>query len=225
MFSPEQRKKRITFWTIACSFVLVVMTFCTFIFSVADLVASSQQSSFHPSMARDILQMQIFRGIMGFLFFVFIVFPGIIAHFVTYWFYVLRLWEEVPPEFARNTPKTMACLSIIPIFCWFWMFIALPGLYQDMDKATKSYGRSARFGTVLILAACIFWLLDHLIGCMLSFAGGFAEGISPGNDFSTFVSVVGLFSMWLTCAVTLPMLWIIRGKVIAFIDIKSSVGR
>jgi hypothetical protein len=126
----------------------------------------------------------------------------------------------------------MAGLSIIPVFSWYWMFIALPGLYRDMDKATKSYGRSGRFGTVLILAACIFWLVSDFVSYVLASVVGLVLAIShsptpTGNDSAIAVAaiIIRVFSHLQYCAVTLLAYWIIRNKVIAFIDIKSSVGK
>jgi hypothetical protein len=150
--------------------------------------------------------------VVAFLYLIFF-FTGTITHLVAYFFYVLRLWEEVPREFARDTPKMMAGLSIIPIFSWYWMFIALPGLYKDMDKATKSYGRSVRFGTVLILAACIFWLVCDLVSYVLAFVVGIAAAISrapsPTDDVSVIAAIIGVLSSLLYCAITLLAYWTI----------------
>jgi hypothetical protein len=204
--------------------VILALTFFGIIYSSVDLIASSAQRPHSGECG-----IQKFRSVTAFLFLVFIFVPGTIAHLVTYYFYVLRLWEEVPREFARDTPKMMAGLSIIPVFSWYWMFIALPGLYQDMDKATKSYGRSARFGTVLVFAACIYWLVSHLVSTTLAFVAGIAAVISrtpsPTDDVSVIAAIIGILSSLLYCAITFSVFWIIRGKVLAFIDIKSSVGQ
>jgi hypothetical protein len=86
--------------------------------------------------------------------------PLWIAYLCCYFFFVLRLWEEIPREFARTTPQKAAWLLLIPFYAYYWMFVALLGLYKDINKVTESYGQGARFDTALIVAACTAWLVD-----------------------------------------------------------------
>jgi hypothetical protein len=85
--------------------------------------------------------------------------PFLLAYLCCYYFYVLRLWEEVPREFSRTIPEWAAGFSLFPIFTWFWTFVALRGLFADMNKATESYGLGSRFNVSLIGVACIAWLI------------------------------------------------------------------
>jgi hypothetical protein len=154
----------------------------------------------------------------------FFLLPCAVAYLLCYFFYLRRLWEEVPRQFARTTPGTAAGLSLIPVFGWYWMFVALPGLYQDMNKAMESYGHAKRFNTTLIIAACILWLVSDLVAILMALV---TAVVSYGHDadvviFLTFLSLV--FGIIWTIF-TMIMYWIIRNKVQEFIDIKASVER
>ena len=219
---PEQRKKRITFWTIACTIVLVVMTFSAVIYTSIDLLINLQKNTLsHPEIHRA----ESASLVLAILYLFSIGLPCMVAYLWTYYFFVLRLWEEVPPGIARNTPGTMAGLSIIPVFSWFWMFIALPGLYTDMNKTMEYYGNRTRFGTILIIAACACWLMSDLISMMLSFLAAILGAIGA-NDAGVllFVGVSDIFLLVVWCVFTLPMYWLIRNKVFQFIDIKAGLG-
>jgi uncharacterized membrane protein len=142
-----------------------------------------------------------------------------------YFFFLRRLWEEVPRQFARTTPETAAGLSLIPVFSWYWMFVALGGLYQDMNKTLESYGHAKRFNVTLIIVACVLWLISDLV---TEFVGLVMLVASCGPDpeavmvFSTLFTFVHAF-VWIIF--TMIIYWIIRKNVLEFMDIKTSVER
>jgi uncharacterized membrane protein len=140
--------------------------------------------------------------------------PLAIAYLCCYFFFVLRLWEEVPREFARTTPQKAAWLSLIPFYAYYWMFVALLGLHKDMNKATESYGQGARFGTSLIVAACTGWLCFGVLITFNLLTASFIE-LSTGETLRDM--------LWGTvfCVFTVSMLWVIRKNVLDFIDIKE----
>jgi len=208
----EQRKKRITFWTIACIIMLVISGFVSIIDSVASLgIIISAIPAGHQEQAR--IGLSICIGL--------ILIPTLIVYMICIFFYIFRLWEEIPQKIARTTPGMAAGLSLIPIFSLYWMFIAFVGLYQDINKALESYGRGTRFGTTLITAACVVWLVSFFFFFILGVMGI----IFDTPSFLVFLYIVNCFSSLLWYLFTTAVLWIIRKNVVEFIDIKSSVGQ
>jgi len=211
----EQRKKRINFWTIACIIVNVLFGFIAAIWSLASLgitVGASEMPPGHPELAQGLLA--------GFVLLLFL--PIFVAYAICYFFYVFRLWEEIPQKIARTTPGMAAGLSLIPLFQLYWMFIALVGLYQDMNKALESYGRGTRFGTTLITVACVVWLISFFFFLMLAIMQTIFES---ATGMLAFLEIVYFLSSLLYYLFTVAVLWIIRKDVVEFIDIKSSVGQ
>ena len=211
----EQRKKRITFWTIACIIVHVVYAISFSFYTMLDLGINIGASEMPPGHAESA------QLVIGLLFLLF-TFPLMIVHACIYFFFIFRLWEEIPRNLARTTPEMAAWLSLIPIFQLYWMFIALVGLYQDMNKATESSKGGARFGTTLITTACVVWLVSFFFFFILGMAQGvFASVVGV----TIFLGIVGFITALIWYLFTMAMLWIIRRDVCKFIDIKSSIER
>jgi len=211
----EQRKKRITFWTIACIIMLVIFGFVSIIDSVASLgitISASEMPAGHQEQAR--IGLSICIGL--------ILIPTLIAYAICIFFYIFRLWEEIPKKVARTTPGMAAGLLLIPIFSLYWMFIAFVGLYQDMNKTLESYGRGTRFSTTLTITACVVWLLSFFFFFILGLMRVIFESAS---GMLVFVDIVCCLSSLLWYLFTMAVLWIIRKDVVEFIDIKSSVGQ
>jgi len=188
----EQRKIRITFQTIVCTIALFCYLF------LGNLLFGFT-SDFEPVDFDLRLIVPFFNIIL------------LILYLCSYYTYVLRLWEEVPREFAQTTPENAAWFSLIPFFALYWMFTALVGLYRDMNKMTESNGLGTRFDPTWIVAACWGWLVLHMSSLFL---------FTIGVPFLAF-----LVFFFICMIVTIPMLWIIRKNVLEFIDIKESVGK
>jgi hypothetical protein len=209
---PPQRKKRISTWTMFVFLSLGILTLFGIAHSLVMIGALSSNLT-HLNIHRITMVVDVF-------YFFFLV-PGLAAYFFCYFFYIFRIWEEVPRELARTTPGLAAGLSLIPFFSWYWMFVALGGLYQDMNKAMESYGREKRFNVTLIIAACVVWLVSDLISIMLGTVMGIVSTMdveSPFLAFSHFVTIVGSV-LW--CIFSFVIFWIIRKNVREFVDIKS----
>ena len=161
------------------------------------------------------------RGILATCFSLILI-PILIANVFCIFFYIFRLWEEIPKNIARMTRGIAAGLSLIPIFNLYWMFTALVGLYQDMNKALESYGRDTRFSTTLAITACVVWLLSFFFFFILSLMRVIFES---ATGIYVFVEIVYCPSALLWYLFTTIVLWIIRKDVVEFIDIKSSVGQ
>jgi len=198
----NSRKKRITFWAIACIVTSVV----------ASLIGLSADFLTIVVYANQTLTVEEFEGAEAGIAFLTIIFffPAAIFYLCSYYFFVLRLWEEVPKEFARISPEMAAGFSLIPFFAWYWMFIALPGLYEDMAKAGN---QGHVFRRDLISMTCFAWLILAVGGLLLVFLPIYA----PIQSLITiFLTLVG--------AVLIPVYWVIRTDVCKFIDIKSDIS-
>jgi hypothetical protein len=96
----------------------------------------------------------IAAGLLGFLTFLLAI-AGLVAFFHV----TLRLWKVIPPVIARCTPEKAAWFSLIPIFNFYWWFIAFRGLAEDMNKTASRYGNSALISLEFATAACIVWVI------------------------------------------------------------------
>ncbi|MDR0328491.1 MAG: hypothetical protein LBI05_09375 [Planctomycetaceae bacterium] len=147
--------------------------------------------------------------------------PFMVGYAIFYVFYLLRLWKEVPRPFARTTPEAAAWLSIIPVFGWYWMFVALGGLYQDMNKTLQFYGQSKRFNTTLIFVACVLWLFIDLFALMLVVILSVVSLMPDPGPFMVFSYIVeGVVSVF-SLIFTVVMYGIICKNVREFVDLKA----
>ena len=211
-----QRKSRIKFWTALLLVVSGIFMCIDVIHSVITIIAWSD----NPHGAREVLK--VIDAIAVLFFFL----PGTIAFYFCYCFYLYRLWEEVPREIAQTTPGLAAGLSLIPFFSYYWMFVALGGLYQDMNRAMEYYGHSKRFNTTLIFVACIIWLMSDLFAFVFVIITTIVSSCShphaaaPVEIFSAIsFSMIGVLYTIFSCVIY----WIIRSDVLKFVDIKSGV--
>ena len=208
--NAEQRKERITSATMVCMVLCGVCVasqlFSSLLVAVESGGGSTRELEFS-GVAYAYSFLPIFLPISSIL--------SLISYSLCYYFYVLWLWEEIPREVARTTPKRAAVYSFIPLFAYYWMFVAILGLYKDMNKTTEHNGLGSRFDTTLIVAACIGWLflgiIPMLSGVVLSEADSRLR--------------LSMFTLVLYGIVTIPIFWIIRNNVLEFIDIKSSIGK
>ena len=213
----EQRKKRITFWTIGIILLYVIMTGIGMLsdFVVIGIMFSDKLCIHNAYKAADLASTVA----------LFLMFPFIVASFVFWFFYILRLWQEIPCEFAQTTPLMAAWLSLIPIFHLYWIFIAIAGLYWDMNKAMESYGQAKRFNATLILVACIVWVAAFCFAFMLGMASAIISlAVAPAPVYA-FCSFLNIALQFACCLFSVVIYWIIRSDVVAFIDIKESAGK
>jgi len=168
-----------------------------------------------------------------------------IPYLCFYFLYLRQLWEEVPEEFARTTPVSAASFALIPFFHLYWQYVAFSGLYQDTNKASDSCGFTQQDGKLSIFdkspilavftgrfrlrirTACHWWVALYLLSMLLAwnistlpFAGG--GGIDSGFYFLGGLLI--LFSI-VHAGITVWVYWFMRTHILAFIDIKSSVGK
>ena len=135
-----------------------------------------------------------------------------------HFFFLLRVWQEIPEEFARTTPGMAAGLALVPFFHLYWQFVAFLGLYQDMNKSMEAYGHETRFGTAFVKFVCIAWVVLFVLE-LVEIAVMWALQYEPSAMMMVFATLIYLVGTALTIAIYL----ITQKKVIEFIDIKSSV--
>ena len=209
---PKQRKKRISNWTMFVILTLGVLTLVGIAYAlitVGILTSGMDHRSKH-----------INTTTLDMVFFFFFV-PAMAAYLSCYFFYVYRLWEEVPREFARTTPGMAAGLSLIPFFSWYWMFVALGGLYQDMNKAMESYGKEKRFNVTMVIMACVVWLVNDLLAFMLAMVMSAVSKMDIASPVVIFLHFVTIALSIVLSIFTFVIFWIIRKNVREFIDMKS----
>jgi hypothetical protein len=99
------------------------------------------------------------------LIFVAIGIPLLIAAIVFFYIILYRLWWLLQGHGARTTPGKAVGFSFIPLFNFYWWFVAFAGLAKDnnayMDKAGI---QGARISHGLALALCILGIIGYIIG-------------------------------------------------------------
>jgi hypothetical protein len=214
-FDVAQRKKRITFWTM----LFVIATgLSAFTGIIHGLITIAILTAGHSP-----VNLESITTVVDGIFMVFFHLPLLVAYMFFYFFYVFRLWEEVPRQFARTTPGLAAGLSLIPFFGWYWMFVALGGLYRDMNKMLEAYGHGRRFSTTLVIVACVIWLVDGIGTIMFGLIMGTVSAFDPVSPFVIFSHFLFCVNYFLWGIFTIVICWIINRNVREFMDIKASL--
>jgi len=223
MFTPNsfgttidtvQRKKRITFYTIFVCGLLVVPAFTEVIRCLTTAIVFSVEH--HPNF-------HVIANVLNAIYIFCFLLPLLIAYWFCYFLWLIRLWEEVPRHFARTTPEVAAGLSLVPFFNWYWMFVALGGLYRDMNRVLEACGYSRRFNTTLVFVSCFIWLAYNLLVLMYIIVGSVLMVVVPTFKlFDTTADIVGCILGGLWCLFTILIYWLIRKNVLEFMDIKSN---
>ncbi|MCL2709951.1 MAG: DUF4339 domain-containing protein [Planctomycetaceae bacterium] len=209
-FDAQQRKARIHLWTMLC--------LGTYVASVGGALVMFALNVAFPDTAQDIdrwadedkplSSAEMLVTLVAFLWY-----PAVIAYLFCFYFYLRRLWEEIPGEFARTTPGKAAGFMLVPLWNVYWMFIAFWRLYTGMNNTSESYGFGSRFNESLILKICVGWLVLGLLNGAMAYGGTTLQIAGTG--------VVGV----LYHILTIWTYWFIRKDVLEFIDFKASVGR
>ncbi|GJM19295.1 MAG: hypothetical protein DHS20C14_15080 [Phycisphaeraceae bacterium] len=99
-------------------------------------------------------------------------FPGAICGYIL----VYRWWRQIQDGFAETSPGKAVGFLFIPMFNYYWIFVAYWGLAKDLDAYTQRYGieaPSARPGFALatlitalalgFVAACLYFVAPLLM--------------------------------------------------------------
>jgi len=76
----------------------------------------------------------------------------------------LLLWKEIPKNIARVTPKKAAGFCYIPLFNYYWWFIAFRGLADDVNKTAIRYGHPAFVDLNFATAVYVIWVASAVSG-------------------------------------------------------------
>ena len=95
---------------------------------------------------------------MAFLMFLFLFAIFYVIGIVFECLLVYQLWKRIPRNIGQTTPGNAVCLSFIPIFNLYWMFVAYKGLGEDMNMTLQQRGISYQVNEGLGLAHCILFL-------------------------------------------------------------------
>ena len=212
----QRRKARIHFWTMA---LIISLAIFTIVSSVPHIFAVIFPESMQSIADGELIEEESlsYLEIVLALWFILCLLASAVAFLICYCFFVHRLWEEIPSEFARTTPLKAALLMLIPIFHWYWQFIAFCGLYRNMNEVMEVYGFGHRFHESFIQLVCVVWLVWSVLGMLLAI--GNAWGLTDAVPL--YVSLVLLLIDVISTIVFCVVYWIICEDIIRFIDIKS----
>lgn len=86
--------------------------------------------------------------------------PAIILYSI--WFF--RTWKAVPSEFRGCSPGRAVGLLFVPIFNFYWIFRAIPGLSRSIDRALTAIDKREHgsIGFGVGVAACVISLIPYV---------------------------------------------------------------
>lgn len=142
----------LNWWYLACSVIATLL----FSAGMAVLVVETIRNPHGPLSDGAIIALLV-CVLLGCL----VMIPGAVC------FYVLlyRCWRQIQDGHARTGPGKAVGFMFIPLFNYYWFFVALWGLAQDLDAYAERHGvdaPTARPG--FALATCITMAASALIG-------------------------------------------------------------
>jgi hypothetical protein len=107
--------------------------------------------------------------------------PRLILFTVLSGIFLYRAWAQIQDGRARTTPGKAVGFRFIPIFNFYWEFVAVKGLGEDIEH----YARAKRIAINpiakwLALSYCIMMI----VGYILPFVVGFVVGSNAGSTFN-----------------------------------------
>jgi hypothetical protein len=100
---------------------------------------------------------------MAGLFALFLVVPVVITTLVFTYMLLYQLWKLIPLDIARTTPGKAVGFSFIPIFNFYWWFVAFWGLGKDMNETLYRRGIPYQVNAGLGLASCVLCIVSLVI--------------------------------------------------------------
>lgn len=90
---------------------------------------------------------------------------------VFFYIFMYKCWKTVPKNIARTTPGKAVGFCFIPLFNFYWIFVAICGLAKDLNSALAQKGIQpiASFGITLFL---VLWQL--IGGVVIGFYVGYS---------------------------------------------------
>jgi len=102
----------------------------------------------------------LLRGVIGVIGLgVLATIPGTIAQFIL----LYQFWHLIQDGKARTTPGKAVGFMFIPLFNFYWFFVAFWGLAKDMNAYIRNHGISAgRVNEAAALATCVLFLCSKM---------------------------------------------------------------
>ena len=69
-----------------------------------------------------------------------------------------QCWKLIPADIARTTPGKAVGFLFIPIFHFYWMFVAYMGLCEDLNKTLQQRGIQFEVNKTMGMVYCILYL-------------------------------------------------------------------
>ncbi len=140
----DKAKLERTFRGWLISLIVMALLFIAMLIALFCLMAQSQQEASVPTLVSFIVFLLLFLGCL-------------VWHVVMWAILLYRFWQLIPPERAATTPEKAVGFMFIPVFNWYWQFIA----WWKLGKAFDQEGVSSQLGT-LTLVYCILNLVNVL---------------------------------------------------------------
>jgi hypothetical protein len=86
--------------------------------------------------------------------------PLLLVSMIFEFMLLYQCWKLIPASIARTTPGKAVGFSFIPLFQFYWWFVAFWGLCKDMNQTLYQRGIQNRANEGLGLAICIVPLVD-----------------------------------------------------------------
>ena len=90
----------------------------------------------------------------------------VIASVIFQYLLLYQGWKSIPSDIARTTPGKAIGFLFIPIFNFYWMFIAYNGLGKDMNKTMQQRGIQFHVNENLGLRYCVWVLIFSVTSCV-----------------------------------------------------------
>jgi hypothetical protein len=137
-----------------------------------------------------------------------VIFGILIMWIIAIYNFTANLWQVIPSDIARTTPKKAAIFSLIPFFNWYWWFVAYKGLAIDINKTASRYGRQALISLEFATAVCVIWVADVVVSM---FAGEFYNSL-------------GLLPLFVMVAINFTFFIQLRNATTELLIMKSGLG-
>jgi len=122
-------------------------------FTLLSIVIPKQQEKLNPDAA------PLIAGLILLWYFGYIV---IIVGIVSGCMLFYQFWQQIPKDIARTTPGKALGFSFIPLFNFYWMFVAYKGLAEDMNKTLHRYRIQYQVNEKLGISLCILAIIANI---------------------------------------------------------------
>jgi hypothetical protein len=106
-------------------------------------------------------------------------FPRMVLLLVVSGIFLYRAWAQIQDGIARTTPGKAVGYRFIPFFNFYWEFVAVKGLAEDIEH--YAHARKIAIEPIprrLPLSYCILMCVGAGVSMVVAFVAGFAAGMS-----------------------------------------------